>query len=85
MTICYIHNVFLKTVFSLMGISEDYKPDDEVSLGMFIIELMGIIIFPTLIIFGILFRIYSFIPDNYNLFSNITFKCKRNKEKFKLE
>ena len=78
MNICKIHNKIVKMWFFVMGDSDCFIPDREVSLGEFVIDLMGVIIFPALIILGILFRIYSFIPNNYNLFSNITFKCERN-------
>jgi len=85
MNICNIHNKITKLWFFILGETEWYIPDNEVSLGYFIIDLISIIILPALIIFGILYRIYKLFPSKYNFFKNLTFKCKRNKEKFYLE
>jgi len=85
MNICSIHNKITKLWFFILGELEWYIPDNEVSLGYFILDLLSIIILPALITFGILFRIYKLFPSKYNVFNNLTFKCERHKEKFKWE
>jgi len=80
MNICNIHNKINKTHCFILGeLVDNFIPDNEVSLGRFMIDLISItIILPVFIVFGILYRIYSKYIVKYNTLKNITFKCKRN-------
>jgi len=75
--ICELHNKILKTWFIITDEMWCWKPDKEVSLGVFAGDIAYLLLFPIFLIMGLLIRGYNHLPYKINVFSNTKFKCKK--------
>jgi len=75
--ICELHNKIQKTWFIILGDTWCWKPDKEVSLGDFVVDIVYVLFLPIFLIVGLLIRGFKHLPDKINILSNTKFKCKK--------